>query len=51
MPPLAKAIAGATIGGLVGLYVSNQFFDSRAWWLILLLCLLGGVLGVIFLGK
>ncbi|MFP4091959.1 MAG: hypothetical protein ACLFUB_14110 [Cyclobacteriaceae bacterium] len=51
MPPLAKAISGATIGGLAGLYISDQFFGGSAWWMILLLVIVGAVLGVLFLGK
>jgi F0F1-type ATP synthase assembly protein I len=51
MPWIAKALSGATIGALVGMYISNTFFNERAIWLIILLTIVGAVAGVLFFGK
>jgi hypothetical protein len=36
---------------LVGMYISNTFFNERAIWLIILLTIVGAVAGVLFFGK
>lgn len=51
MPWVAKALSGATIGALVGMYVSNTFFNERAIWLIIVLAIVGAVAGVLFFGR
>lgn len=51
MPLIAKAISGATIGALVGLYISDAFFGSKGWWLIILLAGVGAIAGSLFFGK
>ncbi|WKN29911.1 hypothetical protein PZB74_13140 [Porifericola rhodea] len=50
MPWIAKALSGATIGALVGMYVSNTFLGGGVW-PILALTLAGAVVGVLFFGK
>jgi len=51
MPWIAKALSGATIGALVGMYVSNTFFNAGAIWLIIVTSLVGAVAGVLFFGR
>ncbi|MEK6478283.1 hypothetical protein WJR50_12130 [Catalinimonas sp. 4WD22] len=51
MPLIAKALSGATIGALIGLYISDTFFASNAIWLIFVLAGIGAVVGGIFFGK
>lgn len=51
MPLIAKAISGATIGALVGLYFSDAFLGGKGWWLIALLAGIGAVAGSLFFGK
>jgi uncharacterized membrane protein YeaQ/YmgE (transglycosylase-associated protein family) len=51
MPWIAKALSGATIGALVGMYVSNTFFNERAIWLVIVLALVGAVAGVWLFGR
>ena len=51
MPWIAKALSGATIGVLVGMYASNTFFNGSAIWLIIVLGAVGAVAGVLFFGK
>ncbi len=51
MPWIAKALSGATIGALVGMYVSNTFFRGDAVWIIVVTGLVGAGVGVLFFGK
>ncbi len=51
MPLIAKALSGATIGTLVGMYISNSFLGGKALWLVLLLAAIGAVAGSLFFGK
>lgn len=51
MPWIAKALSGATIGALAGMYISNTFFNERAVWVIIVLTIVGAVAGVLFFGK
>ena len=51
MPWIAKALSGATIGALVGTYVSNTFFGGNAVWIIVVTALIGAGVGVLFFGK
>jgi len=51
MPWIAKALSGATIGALVGMYISNTFFNGQAIWLIIVVALVGAGLGMLFFGK
>lgn len=51
MPLIAKAISGATIGALIGLYISDTFLGSKGWWLIASLAGLGAIAGSLFFGK
>lgn len=51
MPLVAKALSGAAIGFLFGLYISDTFFASKALWIILLLTGVGAVMGSLFFGK
>jgi len=51
MPWIAKALSGATIGALLAMYVSDTFFNSRAYWIILIGVVLGAVAGILLLGR
>lgn len=51
MPLIAKVLSGATIGALLGLYISDTFFTSQASWLIFVLAGIGAIVGGIFFGK
>ena len=46
MPLLVKALCGATIGFLVGLYVVNNYFSGAINYVVYLCAALGAVVGV-----
>ena len=46
MPLIVKALCGATIGFLVGLYVVNNYFGGAINYVVYLCALLGGGVGI-----
>ncbi len=46
MPVVVKALCGATIGFLIGLYISTSFMDGRINLLVLLFSAVGTGIGI-----